>query len=128
MTVQPGGQDNKLSWHVMEIIGKMPSLPIQFLNVSASVQLVTGRYLVRGVSLENSGGAGGTLILCDGRDSTGTIIGLQGYGATSSQSQVFGPVGVLAQSGIYLNVNGGTLTGTVWVVPLWQYDITPPGT
>lgn len=128
MEKQLRGRDGKLDWEWLSFAASLPAKPFQFVNLSSGKALFNFRAIVVGVSLNNSATTGGLLTVYDGQDTTGEIIAQQGYGASSTQSQTFGNVGVLAENAVFLGIGGGVLTGTLWAIPLWRYNITPPGT
>lgn len=127
MDRQLKGRDGKLDWEWMSFAATLPAKPFQFLNLAANKYLLSFRCIVVGLSLNNSATAGGLLTLYDGQDANGEIIAQQGYAASSTVNQLLGTTGVLAENGVFLGVSGGTLTGAVWAIPLWHYNVTPPG-
>jgi hypothetical protein len=86
-----------------------------------------GRCILREITGLKNSTTGGTLTLLDGEDSSGAIAGTQGYAASAQFSHSFAAFGVLLEIGCYLNPGTGPITGTVMLVPLWYYNITPPG-
>lgn len=95
--------------------------------MAAGKQLLVGRYILREITGLNNATVGGTLTLLDGQDASGEIAVTQGYAASQQFSHTIASVGVLMELGVWLTPGNGNLTGTVLAVPLWQYDITPPG-
>lgn len=121
------GVDAKGSWSWLRFASMLPAKPIEFDALSTNKQLYSGRCIVRETTGLNNGGVGGTLLLRDGGDASGTIILTQGYAASSSFSHSFSAFGVLCEIGVFLVPGGQSLTGCVLLVPLWEYNITPPG-
>lgn len=119
---------NKDSWEWLRFAAGLPSRPYQFVGITASQQLLRGRYLVRGVSINNAATTSGVLTLYDGEDTNGVIIIPQHFSASGTVTQPLDSNGVYATIGVYLGVVTGTLSGCVWAVPLAEYDITVPGT
>lgn len=122
------GRDEKMNWGDLAGMASLPAKSFQFKALAAAVQLFTGRYIVVGVSFANPGASGGLVTLYDGQDDNGVVVYTQGVGAAQSFTTPIGVNGVLVENGIYIDPSGGTITGAVWAVPLWTYNITAPGT
>lgn len=122
------GVDAKMSWADLAGMASLPAKAFQFLALAASELLLSGRYIVTGLSVNNSATVGGLLTVHDGQDANGVIVAEQGFAASSTNSQIVGTNGVLCESGVFLELAGGLVSGCIWAVPLWTYNITAPGT
>jgi hypothetical protein len=119
--------DTKSSYEWLSLMASLPASPIQFLSQAANRQLATGRYIVTGGNVANSGTATATLTLYDGQDTTGEIMGVINVPASGTANLILGTTGVYAEIGIFMAVTTGVLTGSVLATPLARYNITPPG-
>lgn len=118
--------ENKGDWRWLSFAASLPASPFQFKAVSASQQLLTGRYIVTGASVFNTATTAGTLALYDGMDANGQLIIVESAAASASQDLPIGSNGVLTEIGVYLSLTTATFTGVVWAIPLSRYNITPP--
>lgn len=118
----------KDSWQWLKFAASLPSRPYQFLSLAANTQLLRGRYLVRGVTINNTATVSGTLTLYDGEDTNGVIIIPQHYSASGTVTQPLDSNGVYATIGVFLAPGAGVVSGAVWAVPLAEYNLTVPGT
>lgn len=125
---EPRGQDWKSRWDWLHFAAGLPAKPFHFKALAASQQLPTGRYIFVGGTLNNTATTAATVTLYDGQDNTGEIIFQVTVPASSSVPVNTANDGVLTEIGLFLAVSGGTVTGSVWAVPLWHYNITAPGT
>lgn len=121
------GSDPKGSWEWLSFAASLPAKPIPITALSAATKGYTGRCIAVGLALDNTATVGGKLTVYDGQDTGGTTIGIYGFAASNQVKQTFGIFGVLCEIGVYLSTVGGLLAGSLWVVPLWEYNITPPG-
>jgi len=121
------GVDAKGSWEWLRFAAGLPAKAIPINSVSASGQLVSGRYIVTGISLNNSATTGGLVTLHDGGDASGVVILEAGFSASSTAQVAVPSRGVLTEIGIYLSLAGGLVSGCVYAIPLWAYNLTPPG-
>lgn len=117
----------KESWEWLSFAASLPAKPFQFSALTAGRLLNSGRYILVGVSLNNISTNAGVLTLYDGQDTNGEISGVVPFAASAGAAQTFGTRGVLMEIGIYLNPSAGSVTGTVYAVPLAHYNNTPPG-
>jgi hypothetical protein len=124
---EPVGQDAKGSWDWLRFAAGLPASPYPFTAQTSNLLLLSGRWIVKGVSWANPTAGGGLMNMLDGQDATGTMFYTQGYATGQSFTQALGGDGLLMEQGVFLVPGGGTLTGAVWAIPLWAYDITPPG-
>src|SRR5579872_2801413 len=114
------------SWEWLAFAAQLPSSPEQFLSVSASQKLLTGRYIVTGVSGTNAATTAGTVTLYDGQDNTGEIIVTKNVAASADFFIALPGNGVMVEIGVYLGVATATITGSVLAIPLTRYANTPP--
>ena len=121
------GQDLKGSWEWLHFAAGLPAKPFQLDAVTASKALVGGRYILTGGSFNNTATTAATVTVYDGQDATGEIIAQLTVPASSSLLLSTANDGVLTEIGLFVGVSGGTITGSLWAVPLWHYNITPPG-
>lgn len=121
------GQDWKGRWDWLNFAAGLPAKPFQLKAVTASQTMTSGRYIFVGGVFNNTATTAATVTVYDGQDATGEIIGQVTVPASSSLSLNTANDGVLAEIGLFVAVSGGTVTGSVWAVPLWHYNITPPG-
>jgi hypothetical protein len=115
------------NWEWLRFAASLPAKPVQFIAQSTNRELFSGRCIVREITGLNNGVAGGTLTLNDGGDASGTLVLTQGYAASASFSHSIAAFGALCEIGLFLVTGGQSLTGNVLLVPLWEYNITPPG-
>jgi len=121
------GVDAKGSWEWLRFASQLPAKPFQFTALTAGKLIYSGRCILREITGLNNGASGGTLTLLDGQDNTGVLAGTQGYAASAQFSHSFATFGILLELGCFLNPGTQSITGTVALVPLWEYNITPPG-
>jgi hypothetical protein len=119
--------DQKSSWDWLRFAAALPAKPEPVNNLSAGKLIYKGRCIAIGCALNNSSTNGGILTVYDGEDANGTNAGAYGFAASNSLKQTFGLLGVLHEIGVFLSPSAGSLTGALWVIPLWQYNVTPPG-
>lgn len=122
------GQDAKLSWEALAFFASLPASPNTFTAQSGSGRLVTGRYVVTGYSGINAATTAGTIALYDGQDATGEFISAAVVPASSAFNVALPNQGVQTDIGLFIVVTTATVTGSVLMVPLWTYNVTPPGT
>lgn len=126
MTETLRGQDNRGDWALTAGFASLPSSAYQFNAISAGQLILPGRYIVRGAMLIDNNAGAAIVVLYDGQDTTGTIMGAVGAGAGLENAVTFGAHGVLTEIGCYINPSAGPVSGVVWAVPMWTYNITPP--
>ena len=96
-----------------------PAKPVPIPATSASRVLFGPGALVAGWALmETSGTAPASLVLVNGQDATGTIVVPVTLTAGQSTRDYLAGGGVLFDSGVFLRVVSGSVSGSVWVVPL----------
>lgn len=107
--------------------GSMPAEHISLANYALGGLLMSGSLIFVGYSLQNAATTAGTVTFKDGQDANGPIVVEQVMAASSSITDTCGNVGILHELGLFMSVNGGVYAGAVWVIPLWRYEFTPPG-
>lgn len=127
MDTELRGVDAKGSWEWLRFASQLPAKPFPFTTLSVGKVIYSGRCILREITGLNNSASGGTLTLLDGLDASGVNAGTQGYAASSQFSHSFAAFGILLEIGCYLNPGTGPITGSVALVPLWEYNITPPG-
>lgn len=115
------------SWEWLEFAARLPARPVPIASGSAVLTVYSGRCIFTGLSLTNSGGSGGTALVYDGLDVSGTPAARMGIGANSTSQFAAPGQGILMEIGVTLNPATLTLQGTAYVVPLWHGPRTPPG-
>ena len=70
------------------------------------------------IKVETTGTAPASLVLVNGQDATGTIVVPVTLTAGQSTRDYLAGGGVLFDSGVFLRVVSGSVSGSVWVVPL----------
>ena len=115
------------SWEWLEFAASLPARPIIFGPVSADTQLFTGRCLYKGFTMANNAAGGGNFNLYDGRDANGPPLNLDFPSNGSTINRFTFGAGVLCESGIFLHVSTGPMVGSLFIVPLWHGEFTPPG-
>lgn len=118
----------KGSWEWLSFAASLPAKPYQLRAVTASQLLNTGRYIFVGAVFNNTATTAATVTVHDGQDANGEIVGQVTVPASSSLPLNTANDGVLCEIGLYVEIATGTITGSVWAVPLAHYNITPPGT
>lgn len=68
--------------------------------------------------VETTGTANATVYLRNGRDAGGTLVVPISLLSAQSTRDYLSPAGVYCDSGIYLQVISGSVTGSVWVLPI----------
>lgn len=119
--------ETKASWEFLRAAADLPSHAFPFTNLSATQQLLNGRYIITGLDINNMGTVAAVLTLYDGQDTSGSQLAVQRVGSTNTVITPWPARGVLCEIGVLLGVSGGTLSGTVWAIPLSLYNNTLPG-
>ena len=117
----------KGSWEWLEFAAQLPAKPVPLVSLAASGALYSGRCILAGASVTNTATTAGQLNLLDGTDSKGQIVSVLPLAAGAAAYPVFGPAGVLMELGVFATVTTATITGSVYVIPLWHEWLTPPG-
>lgn len=115
------------SWNWLAAASELPAMVLPVRSLSAGGQLFTGRCIFRGYSLANVATTAGQFAVLDGQDATGITAAISDVAASSSTYDNPAVKGVLMDLGIYLAITTATLTGALWIVPLWDYPHTMPG-
>lgn len=96
---------------------RCPAKPVPVNALAGNSVLFSGRAVLTGWQLFNSGSAG-TITLYDGQDAKGTIVGMMNL--PSSGTPIAGPgfPGVKLLIGLYVVVATGSITGAFWLQPV----------
>lgn len=120
------GQDWKLDYQATAFLADLPSSPFQFTGISAGAEVVSGRYVIRGASFVNNNAGLVVVSFYDGQDATGELVGVASAAAGTAGAVSFGSKGLMLEIGLFVVPSAGPVTGSASMVPLWQYNITPP--
>lgn len=115
------------NWEWLLEAGSLPALPLPLKSQVNSVQLFTGRCLLRGYSVTNGATTAGGMNILDGQDATGMAVAVLNLAAATSATANTAARGVLMEQGIYVQLLAATVTGAIWITPLWNYPKTEPG-
>jgi hypothetical protein len=115
------------SWEWLEFAAQLPSKPVPVAGQTASFLAFPGRAILTGGFLQNTGGGNGSVLIRDGMDATGAVMAGASLAAGSLNSVNLPVKGILIEIGVYVTVTTATLTGALYVVPLWHYGLTAPG-
>lgn len=121
------GRDLKASWPWLEFAAGLPSSHVAVPGNGPWGQLATGRYLLTGATLVNTGTAAATVVIRDGQDANGDVIASLVVPAGGGLPWQGPAAGILAEVGLWAASPGAAVSGAIYVVPLWHYDKTPPG-
>lgn len=124
-TLPPSGL--KGSWDWLALAAQLPAKPV-FPSAGLVTGLVaSGRYLFKGVALNNTAGTAGTVTVLDGQDASGVPIFWLAAAATSPANSPFLSDGILCENGLYIVVSALAGKITLWAAPLKHYSFAPPG-
>lgn len=118
-------QLESLEW--LQYMAQLPSRPIPFSGLTGSLPLATGRFIYMGASALNGDSSSHFFVVRDGTDATGEIICGVGAAIDSYVTDRPGGTGVLVDKGIFLSLTGGPWSGSIYAIPLWEYEFTMPG-
>lgn len=117
----------KGSWEWLAFAAQLPANPIPLTSLSASTLIYSGRCILMGASVQNNGAGAGGINLLDGLDATGAAVVIQPLAAQAAAVIDLPGNGVLCELGVFAQITTATIRGSVWVVPLWHYPNTGPG-
>lgn len=128
MTEHLAGRDLKRSYEWLGYAAGLPAKPVPFTSQSGNQVLAAGRHILMGVSFRNLSTFGGAITLNDGLDANSIPLVTVGFGGSATVLQPIAANGIMCEIGVFLNsLSGCVLTGSAWIVPLWNYPSTPPG-
>lgn len=127
MLEQPRGRDLKASYEWLNFAASLPATHVGYKGQSANFQGFKGRCILTALFVNNGNAAGQTIVLHDGEDASGPIVHQAFITNGANQNQPFSPRGILCETGVYIELFAGPWNVTLFVVPLWHYDRTPPG-
>ena len=117
----------KGSWEWLEFAAQLPAKPMPLVSATANTLVYSGRCILAGASVFNNGTAAGGINLLDGLDGKGAIVTLIPLAANSGQTLELAPQGVLMEIGVFATISTATITGSIYIIPLWHERLTPPG-
>lgn len=103
----------------------LPADPVPLPAAGAGGQVEGGRSVITGGNLVNNSTSAATVTLLDGQDAKGGVIAVLNVPASSALPFTLPNKGVMAEMGVFVQVAGGNVTGTIYVVHLWRYKFTP---
>lgn len=99
------------------------SRPLPFDTLTVSKHLASGLEIVTGWSFkETTNAAGASFNIRDGQDASGRLVAPITLLTNESIRDLTGDGGLAFQSGIYIEVVSGSISGTIWSCPGEQYD------
>lgn len=122
------GRTLESSWEWLRFAASLPAIPVPLPNLTQNTLLYSGRCILTGLNVDNTGGGSGAFNLRNGVDNTGEYIGIYRLASTAGVQQNFGTLGVMLDIGLFAEIATVTMRGAVFVIPLWHYGITAPGT
>lgn len=93
---------------------RLAAQPFSVNGLSTSQQVFSGRCVLMGWALVNTGGAALNVEFYDGQDTKGTECGALRMAATSDDHQQFGPDGILCEIGLYMVLPAAGVIGAVY--------------
>lgn len=96
----------------------LPAIPVAITGKTGGVELIGGRCLLMGWSVDNTSAGNIPLLVYDGADASGMIVASPVVATISSNDQWFGDSGVLLNIGLFVNLGAGPWNGSFYVVPL----------
>lgn len=117
----------KGSWEWLAFAAGLPAKPILVPGISADTQLFTGRCIFKGFSVRNNSGGSSNFDLYDGHDANSPAISLQSTSSSQVSAVTLTGGGILVENGIFVHAIAGPINGSIFVVPLWHGERTPPG-
>lgn len=92
-----------------------PAQVLPFAATSADVQLLTGLFVLRGWSMnETTGSAVATAVLRDGTSTSAPSVASIALASAGAASQWLSGNGVLLRTGLFLDITAGSAAGTIW--------------
>lgn len=117
----------KGSWGWLEYASQLPAKPVALPSATGNGLVYSGRCILAGASVFNSATTSGGLNLLDGVDNKGLIAATIPLAATTGFNGDLAPNGVLMEIGIFATITTATISGAIYVIPLWHQRLTPPG-
>lgn len=101
-----------------ECAARRPATPVALNGLTTQQVVASGRYVLTGWCLANSGGARGTLQLYDGQDANGTPAGLMELPSNGGSIQSFPYPGIRLTIGLFVVATTATVTGSLYLTPV----------
>lgn len=117
----------KGSWEWLSFATTLPAQPVPLPGISAGYQAMTGRCVLTGVSGLNLSTTNGHVDIYDGLDTTGGFAWRFSVSAGSTATTALPNRGVLLEIGCFVVPSGIQFSGSALLIPLWDYEWTPPG-
>lgn len=115
------------SWEWLEFAAGLPSRAMPITAITAGTLVMSGRAILTGGFLDNVATTAGQFVIYDNTSASGVQVA-GGTVAASTISQLSLPVkGILLEIGCFIVPTTATLTGSVYLIPLWHYPQTQPG-
>lgn len=127
MTAHEGVRGLKGSWEWMSLATTMPAKAVPLPGISAGYLAAAGRYVLTGASGLNLSTANGHVDVYDGQDTTGGFVWRFSVSNGSTVTTALPNRGVLLESGCYVVPSGIVFSGSVLLIPLWDYPWSAPG-
>lgn len=127
MYEQTAGRDLKRSFEWLEFAAGLPSHVVPWTNQNASFQGFKGRCILQSVVGINGNAGTQSIKLHDGEDASGPLIFPTAVAGNGYLIQPFSPRGILCETGVFVEIPAGPWTLSLLLVPLWHYNVTPPG-
>lgn len=103
---------------------QVPSYAFPLTNVAASLSVVGRACVIRGMAFkEATGAATASFDLIDGNDVSGNAVLPVTLTAGQSFREQYGEAFLVFRTGVFLRVNSGVITGSVWLVDLAKLDL-----
>jgi hypothetical protein len=115
------------SWDWLLAAARLPSKAVSFTAQAAATEIFRGRCLLTGYAVQNTVTTAGGFNIYDGADANGQLVLPVLIASSSYLNEHLPRGGVQMDQGIYLSPSAAVLTGSVFLVPLWDYPFTPPG-
>lgn len=115
------------SWRLLYELAQLPARAQPITVASPGGLVYSGRCILTGATINNSGAAGGGVLLFDGQDANGPLLLAVGFGATANVAVPVAGQGLLCESGVFASSSGFTGRASAWIIPLWHYPRTQPG-
>lgn len=90
--------------------------------------VASGRFILAGAGLVNSATTAGTVTIYDGGGANGLLVAQLSVPASGSLPYNAPLHGVLLEIGCFVQLSGAGLTGAIYLIPLWHFPNTAPGT
>lgn len=114
-------------YRLVRAAADLPADPVPLPAAGTGGLVESGRSVITGGNLVNNATAAATVTLMDGQDAKGGVIAVLNVPASSALPFTLPNKGVILEIGLFVQVAGGNVTGTAYLIHLWRYPFTPPG-